>query len=59
MSDQQKQDKNTDASIEERVISKLKRVVQIKKQLSEKQQAHIDKLAKGKAGKKICRKSRS
>ena len=50
MSDQQ--DKNTDDSIEERVVQKLKKVITIKKELSDKQKAHIEKLGKQKKGKK-------
>jgi hypothetical protein len=50
MSDKEQQ--NTDESIEERVVQKLKKVITIKKELSDKQKAHIEKLAKSKAGKK-------
>ena len=39
-------------SIEERVVNKLKKVITIKKQLTPKQQAHIDNLANKKKGKK-------
>ena len=54
MSDQQ--DKNTDDSIGERVVNKLKKVITIKKQLSDKQKAHIEKLGKQKKGKKNIEK---
>lgn len=57
MSDQEKQqDKNTDESIEERVVNKLKKVITIKKELSDKQKAHIEKLGKQKKGKKYIEK---
>lgn len=45
-------EENTDSSIEDRIVSKLQNVIKTKKKLSEKQQAHLDKLAKAKAGKK-------
>ena len=37
---------------EERVVNKLKRVITIKKELGDKQKAHIEKLGKAKKGKK-------
>ena len=49
---------NTEDSVEERVVQKinnLRKIVTIKKQLSEKQQAHLDKLAKGKKGVKYVK----
>lgn len=52
MSEQEKQEQNTDESVEERVVNKLKKIVTIKRQLSAKQQAHLQKLAAGKKGKK-------
>lgn len=49
------QDKNTDDSVEERVVQKLKKVITIKKELSEKQKAHIEKLGKQKKGTKYVK----
>ena len=52
MADKEEKEQNTEDSVEERVVQKLKKVITIKKQLSEKQQAHIDNLSKAKKGKK-------
>ena len=43
-------EQGSEDSVIERVVSKLQKVVTIKKQLSEKQQAHLDSLAKKKKG---------
>ena len=47
------EDKNSEDSVIERVVNKLQKVVTIKKVLSDKQQAHLDSLAKKKKGKKV------
>ena len=52
MSDNVQKEQNTDESIEERVVNKLKKVITIKRELSDKQKAHIEKLGKQKKGKK-------
>lgn len=52
MSENVQEQQNTDDSVEERVVNKLKRVITIKKELSDKQKAHIEKLGKQKRGKK-------
>jgi len=39
-------------SVVERVVSKVKQVITLKKVLTDKQQAHLDKLAKARLGKK-------
>jgi hypothetical protein len=49
-------DKNTEDSIEERVVNKLKKVILIKKELSDKQKQHIKNLSDKKRGKKFVEK---
>lgn len=46
----------TENEIEAKVINRLKKTIIIKKELSEKQQAHLDKLAVKKQGKKYTEK---
>lgn len=46
-------EEGSDDSVIERVVNKLQKVVTIKKQLSEKQQAHLDSLANKRKGKKF------
>ena len=46
---------DNDLSVEERVVQKLKKVITIKKQLTPKQQAHIDNLATKKKGTKYTK----
>ena len=52
MADKEEKEQNTEDSVEERVVQKLKKVITIKKELSDKQKAHIEKLGKAKKGKK-------
>jgi hypothetical protein len=55
MSDKEKQN-ITDDTIEERVVNKLKKVITIKKELSNKKKAHIEKLGQAKKGTKYVKK---
>ena len=52
MADKEEKEQNTEDSVEERVVNKLKKVITIKIELSDKQKAHIEKLGKAKKGKK-------
>ena len=55
MSDNVQKEQNTDDSVEERVVQKLKKVITIKKNLTEKQQNHINSLAAKKKGTKYIK----